>query len=71
MAASRVLVANGHEFSGEWHVNVGSEQIAAMVGASREMVSRVLRCMIDKRVVRRFKRKLIVMDRDALTAAES
>jgi CRP/FNR family cyclic AMP-dependent transcriptional regulator len=68
---AQVLAANGHELSGEWHVDVGSEQIAAMVGASREMVSRVLRCMIEKRVVRRFKRKLIVMDREALTAASS
>jgi CRP-like cAMP-binding protein len=65
---AQVLVANGHETDGEWHVDVGSEQIAAMVGASREMVSRVLRCMIQKRVVRRFKRKLIVIDRDALSA---
>jgi len=63
---AQVLVTQGHEAEGEWHVDVGSEQIAAMVGASREMVSRVLRCMIDKRVVRRVKRKLIVTDRAAL-----
>ena len=67
---AQVLVSQGHEEgdSGEWHVDVGSEQIAAMVGASREMVSRVIRCMIEKRVVRRVKRRLIVIDRVALGA---
>jgi CRP/FNR family cyclic AMP-dependent transcriptional regulator len=68
---AQVLVTNGHEAEGEWHVDVGSEQIAAMVGASREMVSRVLRCMIEKRVVRRFKRRLIVIDRGALTTPDA
>lgn len=68
---AQVLVSHGCEAGGEWHVDVGSEQIAAMVGASREMVSRVLRCMIEKRVVRRFKRKLIVTDRQALIAPDS
>jgi len=66
---AQVLVANGHEAEGEWHVDVGSEQIAAMVGASREMVSRVLRCMIEKHLVRRYKRKLIVIEYDALNAS--
>ena len=64
---AQVLMTNGREADGEWHVDVGSEQIAAMVGASREMVSRVLKCMIEKRLVRRFKRKLIVIDREALS----
>ena len=66
---AQVLGENGHEKDGEWHTNVGSEQIAALVGASREMVSRTLRCMIEKRLVRRHKRKLIVIDRAALEAA--
>jgi predicted regulator of amino acid metabolism with ACT domain len=65
---AQVLVESGHEVNREWHVDVGAEQIAAMVGASREMVSRVVRCMIEKRLVRRFKRRLIVLDRDALAA---
>ena len=37
-----------------------------MVGASREMVSRVLKDMIAKGFVRRHKRRLIVIDRAAL-----
>ena len=66
---AQVLVDNGRDMHGEWHVDVGSQQIAALVGASREMVSRVLRCMIEKQLIRRYKRKLIVIDREALRAA--
>ena len=44
----------------------GSEELARRVGASREMVSRVLKTMIDQGVVRRQKRELIVVDRQAL-----
>jgi CRP/FNR family cyclic AMP-dependent transcriptional regulator len=62
-----VLLENGAEAEGEWHVEVGAEQIAAMVGASREMVSRVIKGLIGKGIVRRLRRKLIVTDRDALT----
>ena len=67
---AQVLLENGQEVDGEWRVDVGSEQIAAMVGASREMVSRVLKCMIQKRVVRRHKRQLFVLDRATLTAPQ-
>jgi CRP/FNR family cyclic AMP-dependent transcriptional regulator len=65
---AQVLVESGREVDGEWHVDVGSEQIAAMVGASREMVSRVIKCMIEKRLLRRYKRKLIVLERETLAA---
>jgi CRP/FNR family cyclic AMP-dependent transcriptional regulator len=64
---ARVLLEMGREASnGEWLVEPGSEQIAAMVGASREMVSRVVKDMIRRGVVRRHKRKLIVLDRKSL-----
>ena len=49
----------------------GSEEIAALVGASREMVSRVVKGMISSGAVRREKRKLIVIDRQALAGASS
>ena len=62
---TQVLLENGHEVNGEWHVSGSSEQIADMVGASREMVNKVLRCMVIKRVIRRDKQKIIVVDRDA------
>jgi CRP-like cAMP-binding protein len=68
---ARVLLENGHETNGEWLVDIGSEQIAAMVGASREMVSRVVKSMIVKGAARRYKRKLIVLDRGALTEASA
>jgi len=64
---ARVLLEEGHEgATGEWHVEPGAEQIAAMVGASREMVSRVVKDMITRGLVRRHKRKLIVIDRQLL-----
>lgn len=67
---ARVLLENGNESNGEWHVELGTEQIAAMVGASREMVSRVLKEMTATGSLRRDKRKLIVLDRPAVAAVE-
>jgi CRP/FNR family cyclic AMP-dependent transcriptional regulator len=60
---ARVLLECGKEAKGEWCVDLGTEQIAAMVGASREMVSRVLKGMTESGAVRRERRKLIVLDR--------
>ncbi|MES2561357.1 MAG: Crp/Fnr family transcriptional regulator [Pseudomonadota bacterium] len=62
----RVLLDTCHDVEGQLLVEEGTEEIAAMVGASREMVSRVLKEMIAKGVVRRTKRKLIVLDRSQL-----
>jgi CRP/FNR family cyclic AMP-dependent transcriptional regulator len=67
---ARVLLENGHETNCEWRVELGTEQIAAMVGASREMVSRVLKEMSETGTIRRDKRKLIVLDRSAVAAGE-
>jgi CRP-like cAMP-binding protein len=58
-----VLLHHGHEENGEWFVDFGSESISAMVGASREMVSRVLRSLIDRGLARRQKRRIVVPDR--------
>ena len=63
---ARALLDTGRDVDGEWLVGIGSEQVAAMVGASREMVSRVLKDMIARGFVRRHKRKLIVIDRASL-----
>ena len=68
---ARLLLDNSHDMNGEWLVQAGSEQIAAMVGASREMVSRVVKDMIARGVVRRHKRKLIVLDRTSLAERTS
>jgi CRP/FNR family cyclic AMP-dependent transcriptional regulator len=50
----------------------GSEQLAGLVGCSREMVSRVLRVMKDQHIVSKHGRKVVVLERDALriSAAE-
>ena len=63
---ARVLLEAGQDADGEWRVALGTEQIAAMVGASREMVSRVLKGMTESGAVRRERRKLIVLDRSAI-----
>ena len=68
---ARLLFETCRDTNGEWLVQAGSEQIAAMVGASREMVSRVVKDMIGRGVVRRHKRKLIVLDRASLLARSS
>jgi CRP/FNR family transcriptional regulator, cyclic AMP receptor protein len=63
---ARLLLENARAKDGEWVVELRSTVIAAMVGASREMVSRVLREMIEHGLVRRSKRKLIVLDHTSL-----
>jgi len=63
---ARLLLESGRETDGEWRVELGTEQIAAMVGASREMVSRVLKEMTESGTLGRDKRKLIVLDRAAV-----
>ena len=61
-----VLLEHGHEQHGEWFVDLGSESISAMVGASREMVSRVVRSLIDRGLARRHKRRVVILDRASL-----
>jgi CRP-like cAMP-binding protein len=66
-----VILEQARESAGEWIVDASSAEIASRVGASREMVSRVVKDLIERRIVRRRKRKLVVMDRAALMARES
>jgi CRP/FNR family transcriptional regulator, cyclic AMP receptor protein len=61
-----VLLERGHEEAGDWLVDAGAEFIATLVGASREMVSRVLADLIRRGLVRRVKRQIVVMDRATL-----
>jgi CRP-like cAMP-binding protein len=63
-----VILEQARVSAGEWVVDVSSTEIASMVGASREMVSRVVKDLIERRIVRRRKRKLVVLDRAALMA---
>lgn len=60
------LLNTSVERNGEWLVGPGSEQIATIVGSSREMVSRVLRRMIRLGIIQRRRRQLTVLDRGAL-----
>ncbi|HEY0338564.1 MAG TPA: cyclic nucleotide-binding domain-containing protein, partial [Burkholderiales bacterium] len=54
---ARLLMDLAHDVNGLWVVDTGSEEMARMVGASREMVSRVLKEMRDGGLIRRDKRK--------------
>ena len=62
------LVEQSIEAEGVWRVQVGSEQISCMVAASREMVSRVVKKMIAGGIVRRDRRTLVVLDREAVSS---
>ena len=64
--AARLLMDLAHDVNGLWVVDTGSEEMARMVGASREMVSRVLKEMRDGGLIRRDKRKIIVLDRASM-----
>jgi CRP/FNR family cyclic AMP-dependent transcriptional regulator len=63
---ARLLMDLARDVNGIWVVDTGSEEMARMVGASREMVSRVLKEMRDGGLIRRDKRKIIVLDRPSM-----
>jgi CRP/FNR family cyclic AMP-dependent transcriptional regulator len=63
---ARLIMDVAHESGDQWIVDTGSEEMARMVGASREMVSRVLKEMRDSGLIRRDKRKLIILDRASM-----
>jgi CRP/FNR family cyclic AMP-dependent transcriptional regulator len=67
----RLMLDTSRDLNGEWRVELGTEQMAAMVGASREMVSRVIKGMIDGRLVARDKRQLILLNREAIAERPS
>ncbi|MES2563670.1 MAG: cyclic nucleotide-binding domain-containing protein [Pseudomonadota bacterium] len=63
---ARLLMDVARQVNGDWVVDTGSEEMARMVGASREMVSRVLKDMRESGLIRRDKRKIIVLDRESM-----
>jgi CRP-like cAMP-binding protein len=65
---AKVMLENLEEVDDACIVAIGAERMASMVGASREMVTRVVRDMIGRGVVRRQKRTLVVLDRHGLHA---
>lgn len=68
---ARILLTQGRDEAGAWYVEPGAERIASMVGASREMISRVMKDLVGRGLVRRQKRKLIVPDRARLEEWQS
>jgi CRP/FNR family cyclic AMP-dependent transcriptional regulator len=63
---ARLIIDLAREVNDTWVVDTGSEEMARTVGASREMVSRVLKEMRDSGLIRRDKRKIIVLDRASM-----
>ena len=63
---ARLLMELARETNGVWVVDTSSGEMAGMVGASREMVSRVLKQMRDSGLIRRDKRKIVVLDVESM-----
>jgi CRP/FNR family cyclic AMP-dependent transcriptional regulator len=58
---------------GQWIIEKAppKQEIARMIGASREMVSRVVKDLHDKGVIRADKRKIYVLDRHSMGSRRS
>ena len=67
---ARLLMEMAKEQDGEWIVEKAppKQEIARMIGASREMVSRVVKDLNDKGVIRAEKRRIVILDRDSMGA---
>ena len=63
-----VLLERGHAENDVWIVDDTTAFIAALVGASREMVSRVVANLISLGLMRRSKRRLMIPNRSAFEA---
>jgi CRP/FNR family cyclic AMP-dependent transcriptional regulator len=61
-----VLLDQSGENGATTNWEFGAEQLAGLVGCTREMISRVLRVMKDERIVVKRGRTIVVLDRDAL-----
>jgi CRP/FNR family cyclic AMP-dependent transcriptional regulator len=59
---ARLIMEEAKLVDGSWVVDIGSEEMGRIVGASREMVSRVLREMFANGLIRRDRRKIVVLD---------
>src|ERR1700741_1114886 len=65
---ARLLIEMAQPVDGQWVIEKAppKEEIARMIGASREMVSRVVKDLHDKGVIRAEKRKIFVLDRHSM-----
>ncbi len=65
---ARLLIEMAQPVDGQWIIEKAppKQEIARMIGASREMVSRVVKDLHDKGVIRADKRKIYVLDRQSM-----
>ncbi len=65
---ARLITDMAEEVDGNWVVPraPAKQEIARMIGASREMVSRVFKDLQEKGLIRTDKRKIIVLDRKSM-----
>ena len=66
---ARLFIESAEQVTGQWIVETGAEEIARTVAASREMVSRVVKNMRQKGLVRRDKRRTVILDWQSMSAA--
>ena len=65
---ARLLIEMAQPQDGQWIIEKAppKQEIARMIGASREMVSRVVKDLHDRGVIRAEKRKIYVLDRQSM-----
>ncbi|MBX3666090.1 MAG: cyclic nucleotide-binding domain-containing protein [Burkholderiales bacterium] len=65
---ARLIIDMAEEIDGQWVVQraPAKQEIARMIGASREMVSRVVKDLQEKNLIRTEKRKIFVVDRQSM-----
>ena len=65
---ARLIIDMAEEVDGNWVVPraPAKQEIARMIGASREMVSRVVKDLQDKHLIRTEKRKIFIIDRQTM-----
>ncbi len=70
---ARVLLENAEEIDGMWIVRQAppKQEIARMIGASREMVSRVVKDLQQRGYIRAEKRKVFLLDKVAMARRAS
>ena len=67
---ARLLIDLAEEVDGKWLVQHAppKQEIARMIGASREMVSRVVKDLQEKGLIRAERRKILLLDRQSMAA---
>ncbi len=70
---ARLLIDIAEEIDGRWVVQRAppKQEIARMIGASREMVSRVIKDLHEKGLIRAEKRRIVLLDRQSMTGRGS